>query len=86
METLKRKLTVTGHSDWVTSLTISNHAKVFVSGSLDSQIKVWDLNSGKCVKTIGMQAPVWGVAFSPIGEHLVAASQDGTISLIAMQL
>lgn len=35
VETLKRKLTVTGHSDWVTSLSINNHAKAFVSGSLD---------------------------------------------------
>jgi WD40 repeat protein len=82
---MRRKLTVTGHSDWITSLTVNNNAKTFVSGSLDSQIKIWDLNSGKCTNTLTMPAPVWGVAFSPSGEHLVGVSQDGTVAVFAMQ-
>lgn len=86
VETLKRKLTVTGHGDWVTSLSISNHAGVFASASLDSNIRIWDLNSGKSVKTISMKGPVWSVAFSPSGEHLVTVTQDGTVSLMALQL
>jgi WD40 repeat protein len=86
VETLQRKMTVTGHSDWITSLSVSTNTKTFVSGSLDGYLKIWDLNSGKCTKTMGMNAPVWGVAFSPSGEHLVAVSQDGNVSLISMQL
>ena len=86
IESLKRKQTLTGHSDWITSLSISQTAKTFVTGSLDKQVKVWDLNSGKCVKTVVLNAPVWGVQFAPSGEHVVTASQDGTIALIALQL
>ena len=86
VETLQRKLTLTEHFDWITSLTVSTSAKTFVSGSLDGYIKIWDLNSGKCTKTMGMNAPVWGVAFSPSGEHLVAVTQHGNVSLISMQL
>ena len=84
VETLTRKMTVPGHSDWVTSLTVNSHVKAFVSGSLDKNIKVWDLNSGKCTKTVDMKAPVWGVAFSPTGEHLVTACQDGKVSIVAL--
>jgi WD40 repeat protein len=86
VETMKRKQTLTGHSDWITSLSINMNAKAFVTASLDKQVKVWDLNSGKCVKTTLLSGPLWGVAFSPTGDQLVTASQDGTISLITLQL
>jgi WD40 repeat protein len=86
VETLTQKLSVSGHSDWVTSLSVNSHVKSIVSGSLDRSIRVWDLNSGKCTKTISMKEPVWGVAFSPSGEYMVAACQDGTVQLIALQL
>ena len=52
VETLQRKMTVTGHSDWVTSIAVNNNTKAIVSGSLDGHIKVWDLNSGKSIKTM----------------------------------
>jgi WD repeat-containing protein 61 len=52
IETMKRKMSVTGHADWVTCLSVNSFAKSFVSGSLDNSIKVWDINSGKCLKTI----------------------------------
>lgn len=83
IETMKRKVTVTGHSDWVTSISICDNLKVFVSGSLDSSIKFWDLNSGKCLKTMPLGAPVWSAVFSPNGEHIVVATQDGKITFVA---
>jgi WD40 repeat protein len=85
MESMKRKYTITGHGDWVTTLAVNDNLKAIVSGSLDSSIKVWDMNTGKCLKTMPMGAPIWSVAFSPTGEHLVVATQDGNIIFIAMQ-
>ncbi len=84
VETLKRKQTLTGHGEWITTLSINMNAKAFVTASLDKQIKVWDLNSGKCIKTILQNGPVWGVAFEPNGESIVSVTQEGTISLIAL--
>ena len=86
LEVMKRKVTITGHADWVTTLSVNDNLKALVSGSLDSSIKVWDLNSGKCLKTMPMGAPVWSVAFSPKGDHLIVVTQDGNITFIAMQL
>lgn len=83
--TLQRKQSIAGgHTAPVTSITVSQSAKAFVSASLDGQVKVWDLVSGKCTQSIAQKAPVWSVAFAPKGEHLVIACQDGTISLIAL--
>lgn len=86
VETLKRKMSVTGHADWVTCLSVNNIAKSFVTGSLDNTIKVWDLNSGKCLKTMDQKAPVWGASFSPSGEHIVTVTQDGSVTLISLKL
>jgi len=84
MVTMKRKLTLTGHSDWITCLSVSYLQKLFITGSLDKQIKIWDLNSGKCVQTTQLTAPVWGCAFSPNGESFATASQDGTICVFSV--
>jgi WD40 repeat protein len=62
------------------------NAKAFVTSSLDKQIKIWDITSGKCIKTVLLNGPVWATAFSPCGEYVITATQDGTISLIAIQM
>ncbi len=63
MAAMKRKLTLTGHSDWITCMAISSQQKIFITGSLDKSLKIWDLNSGKNIQSIMMTAPVWGCAF-----------------------
>ena len=49
VEALKRKQTLTGHSDWITSIAVSE--KLFATASLDKTVKLWDLNTGKCIHT-----------------------------------
>jgi WD40 repeat protein len=48
----KRVLSLTGHSDWVTCVAFHPEGKVFATGSADHSIKIWDLNSKKCIKTL----------------------------------
>ncbi|CDW86504.1 wd repeat domain 61 [Stylonychia lemnae] len=86
VEALKRKLTLTGHADWITCLSMSSTQKYFVTGSLDKQIKIWDQNSGKCIQSIQLSAPVWGAAFSPDGEKVATACQDGSISVYDLKV
>jgi WD40 repeat protein len=83
VETLKRKQTLVGHSGWVSQIAMhpTNHS-MFITGSLDSTVKVWSTSSHKEVSTIHLGSPVWGVAYSPSGEYLAAATENGTISLI----
>lgn len=40
------------HTASVTSLAISSDDRYVVSGSVDSMIKVWQLESGKCTLTL----------------------------------
>jgi WD40 repeat protein len=52
-----------------------------VSNSLDSVIRVWDLDQLKCLNTISTN-PVesWSVKFSPDGKYFTTGSHSGKIT------
>jgi WD40 repeat protein len=67
-----------GHSDTVTSLAFSPDGKTVVSGSLDHSIKLWDVASGRLVRTLqGHAKGVGAVAVSPDGALLASGGEDG---------
>ena len=41
-----QKATLSGHSDWVRSLTFSSDGTSLVSGGNDTTIKLWDMQTG----------------------------------------
>ncbi|MEE1323143.1 MAG: hypothetical protein UHE91_04910, partial [Bacteroidales bacterium] len=53
-----------------------------ISGSADKTVKIWDANTGECLKTLeGHSKYVYSVAFSPDGKHIVSGSYDDTIKI-----
>ena len=64
----------------VRSVAVSSDGQTLVSGSWDKTIKVWELSTGKLVRTLtGHENPVDSVAISPDGQTLVSGSDDKTI-------
>ena len=52
------------------------------SGSDDKTVKLWDVTSGECLKTlIGHGKSVWTVSFSQDGKQLASGSDDKTVKL-----
>lgn len=45
-------ITLVGHQDAVTCLSLSETTGKVVSGSLDRTIKLWDLLNGTCLSTL----------------------------------
>lgn len=41
-----------GHDNWVRALVFHPNGKFLLSGCDDKTIRVWELNSGRCVKTV----------------------------------
>jgi WD40 repeat protein len=82
-----------GHEALVNSVAFSPDARSVVSGSgtgdlfnsddLDNTVRLWDIRTGQLIGQPfrGHMAPVWSVAFSPDGKHVVSGSYDGTVRL-----
>ncbi|MBD2772676.1 serine/threonine-protein kinase [Iningainema tapete] len=78
--------TLQGHSSMVQAIAISPDGVTLASGSNDNTIKLWQLSTGKLLRTFGRWfsghgSMVHSVAFSPNGEQIVSGSWDRTIKL-----
>ncbi len=78
-------LTLKGHSGLfggINSIAFSPDGKTLASGSTDNTIKIWQMSSGKELRTLtGHSDQVCSVAFSPDGKTLASGSKDKMIKL-----
>lgn len=75
---LERELT--GHRGWVNSVAVSPDGMWVTSGSHDKTVKIWDVKTGACWKTlIGHTDKVQSVAITPDGTRILSGSFDGTV-------
>ena len=71
-----------GHSYWVSAVAFSPDGHLLATGSLDNTIKIWDVASGREIRTLnGHSSGVRSVAFSPDGRSLASGSYDTTVKL-----
>jgi WD40 repeat protein len=70
------------HSSSVEAVAFSPDGKFALSGSRDNTLKLWELSSGREIRTLnGHSSWVSAVAFSPDGKLALSASQDKTLKL-----
>ena len=75
-----------GHTGSVASIAITPDGKHIVSGSNDETIKLWDIQSGKEIRSFeGHTFFVNSIAITPDGKHIVSGSNDKTIKLWDIQ-
>ena len=66
----------------VTDLAFSPDGKLLASSSIDNTVKIWQTDTGECLKTYrGEQQWIWSVAFSPDGQTVASGGEDGIIRL-----
>ena len=65
---------LTGHSGYITSLAFSPNGRVLASGSLDGNIRLWDVRGRKHKGTLDDQSAISDIAFGPKGKTLVSCN------------
>lgn len=69
--------TLTGHSGKISSIAISPDGQTLVSGCADKTIKIWNLHTGKEIRTLTENlGKVSSTAVSPDGKFLAVGSYD----------
>ncbi len=71
------------HALGVTSLAVSpDGADLLLSGSCDTSIKLWEVATGRLLRTfVGHAQAITAVAFSPDGRRLLSSSRDSALKL-----
>jgi WD40 repeat protein len=71
-----------GHTSGVRSVAVSPDGRTLISGSDDHTLKLWDVASGREMRTFkGHDDYVRSVAFSPDGHTIASGGDDKTIKL-----
>jgi WD40 repeat protein len=66
----------------VWALTYCLQGKVLASAGFDQTIKLWNVHTGECLKTlVGHIGEVWTVTENPHDATLISGGQDGTIKI-----
>ncbi|MGL5059022.1 MAG: WD40 repeat domain-containing protein [Microcoleus sp.] len=80
--------TLLGHQGEVSALAVSPDCQIIASGSTDTTVKIWNVETGKLICTFSSHL-TWGAhkgiissfAFSPIGQIFASSSNDGTVKV-----
>ncbi|KAL4235262.1 Ribosome biogenesis protein 1 [Mactra antiquata] len=54
-----------GHSDLIRSISVDPSGQWLVSGSDDHTIKIWEVSTGRCMKTLNVEGRIQCVAWNP---------------------
>jgi WD40 repeat protein len=73
---------IVGHHSGVSAVAVSADGQRAVSASLDETLKVWDIGTGRELRTLtGHEGCLYGVCLSSDGRIAVSAAQDRTLKV-----
>ncbi|KAG0349234.1 hypothetical protein BG004_000458 [Podila humilis] len=81
----RRSFNEDGHKKAITGLQSDRLNRILISGSLDGQLKLWDIKSGKCEHTMEMPAPITHLLLYTENNHLAVICDDLCIRVVDVE-
>ena len=76
---IRRDRTIPAHSAVARELTFSPNGLTLATSSVDSTVKLWNLEHGWLLTTLAHPTAVASIAYSPDGKRLVSGAYDGGV-------
>jgi len=78
--------TLTGHRSNCISVDFHPFGEFFASGSLDTNLKIWDIRRKGCIHTYkGHTRGINAIKFSPDGRWVVSGGEDNVVKVSTFQ-
>jgi len=75
--------TLTGHRSNCISVDFHPFGEFFASGSLDTNLKIWDIRRKECIHTYkGHTRGVNAIRFTPDGRWVVSGGEDNVVKVM----
>lgn len=71
--------TLSGHNDYINSVSYGPNGKHLVTGSDDNTAKIWNVSSGRCIETITRDSPVISVGYRSDNKFLNLITSKGDL-------
>lgn len=78
--------TLTGHRSNCIAVDFHPFGEFFASGSLDTNLKIWDIRRKGCIHTYkGHTRGINSIKFSPDGRWVVSGGEDNVVKVRSLQ-
>ena len=67
-------------------MAVSVDGRLALSGLLHGTAKVWDLETGQCLATFPLDAPLWSVALAKDGATVIVGDATGGVTCLRLVL
>lgn len=79
--------TIAGHRTNCTSVEFHPFGEFFASGSLDANLRIWDIRRKGCIHTYkGHMQGITTIRFTPDGRWVVTGGEDNVVKVIVEYL
>lgn len=75
--------TLTGHRSYCTAVEFHPFGEFFASGSMDTNLKIWDIRKKGCIHTYkGHTRGISTIRFTPDGRWVVSGGFDNVVKVL----